>query len=104
MTEPNAGSDLFGITSIAKVTDEGYILNGQKTWVTSAPVADYFTVFAKTDNHELLSIFFVPSNFKGVTIGKTIEKMGVCGSVTSEVSFEDVKLPKNFYHNNRGPY
>lgn len=96
MTEPNAGSDLMAIKTIAKVTDDGFVLNGQKTWVTSAPVADFFTVLARTDNHEQLSIFFVPSNLKGVMVGKSIEKMGVRGSVTSEVAFFDVKLPKNY--------
>ena len=96
MTEPNAGSDLLGVKTIAKVTDDGFILNGQKTWITSAPVADFFTVLAKTDNHEMLSIFFVPANLKGVMVGKTIEKLGVCGSLTSEVGFVDVKLPKNY--------
>lgn len=96
MTEPNAGSDLMAIKTIAKITNEGFILNGQKTWVTSAPVADFFTVIARTDNHEQLSIFFVPSNFKGVMVGKSIEKMGVRASVTSEVSFSEVKLPKNY--------
>lgn len=96
MTEPNAGSDLMAIKTTAKVTDDGFILNGQKTWVTSAPVADFFTVLARTDNHEQLSIFFVPSNLKGVLVGKSIEKMGVRASVTSEVGFTDVKLPKNY--------
>ncbi|MCX6294492.1 MAG: acyl-CoA dehydrogenase family protein, partial [Bacteroidetes bacterium] len=96
MTEPNAGSDLMAIKTIAKVTEDGFMLNGQKTWVTSAPVADFFTVLARTDNHEQLSIFFVPSNLKGVLIGKSIEKMGVRASVTSEVSFSDVKLPKKY--------
>ncbi len=96
MTEPNAGSDLLGVKTIAKVTDDGFILNGQKTWITSAPVANFFTVLAKTDNHEQLSIFFVPANLKGVIVGKTIEKLGVCGSLTSEVGFVDVKLPKNY--------
>ena len=96
MTEPNAGSDLMGVKTIAKVTGDGFILNGQKTWVTSAPVADFFTVLARTDNHEQLSIFFVPANLKGVMVGKSIEKMGVRGSVTSEVGFVDVHLPKNY--------
>lgn len=96
MTEPNAGSDLMGIKSMAKVTDDGFILNGQKTWVTSAPVADFFTVLARTDNHEQLSIFFVPSNLPGVLLGKSIEKMGVRASVTSEVGFNDVKIPKKY--------
>jgi butyryl-CoA dehydrogenase len=96
MTEPNAGSDLMAIKSLAKVTDDGFILNGQKTWITSAPVADFFTVLARTDNHEQLSIFFVPSNLKGVMVGKSIEKMGVRASITSEVAFADVLLPKKY--------
>ncbi len=96
MTEPNAGSDLMAVKTIAKVTDDGFILNGQKTWITSAPVADFFTVLARTDNHEQLSIFFVPAKMKGVLIGKSIEKMGVRASPTSEVSFSAVKLPKNY--------
>jgi butyryl-CoA dehydrogenase len=96
MTEPNAGSDLLAIQTKALVKEDGFILSGQKTWVTSAPVANFFTVLAKTDNHEKLSIFFVPSNLKGVCIGNKIEKLGACGSVTSEVSFDNVSLPKNY--------
>jgi len=96
MTEPNAGSDLNSIRTKAKVLDDHFLLSGQKTWVTSAPVADFFTVFAKTDNHKKLSIFFVPTLLEGVQIGKPIEKLGVRGSATSEVAFDDVKLPKNY--------
>lgn len=96
MTEPNAGSDLMAIQTTAKITTDGFVLNGQKTWVTSAPIADFFTVLARTDNHDQLSIFFVPSNLKGVMIGKNIEKMGVRGSLTGEVGFADVHLPKNY--------
>jgi alkylation response protein AidB-like acyl-CoA dehydrogenase len=96
MTEPNAGSDLFGIQSKAKIQKDGFEISGQKTWVTSAPVADFFTVLAKTENEEGLSIFFVPTNLDGVNIGKSIEKLGVRGSVTSEVFFDKVKIPKNY--------
>ena len=96
MTEPNAGSDLNGIRTMVNVIDDDYILNGQKTWITSAPVADFFTVLARTDNHEHLSIFFVPAKTAGVLVGRNIEKMGVRGSVTSEVAFNDVRLPKNY--------
>ncbi|MCP3931277.1 MAG: acyl-CoA dehydrogenase [Bacteroidetes bacterium] len=96
MTEPNAGTDLFSLQSKAQVLEDGFILNGQKTWVTSAPVADFFTVLAKTDKAEGISIFFVPTHLEGVNIGKNIEKLGIKGSVTSEVSFEQVKLPKNY--------
>lgn len=95
MTEPNAGSDLMSIQTTAKVTTDGFILNGQKTWVTSAPVADFFTVLAKTANHDQLSIFFVPANLKGVLVGKSIEKMGVRASLTSEVAFDGVVLSQN---------
>lgn len=96
MTEPNSGSDLNSIRTKATVMSDHFLLSGQKTWVTSAPVADFFTVFAKTDNHEKLSIFFVPSDLKGVQIGKNIEKLGIRGSVTSEVVFDEVILPKNY--------
>lgn len=102
MTEPNAGSDLFGIQSKVQVLEDGFILEGQKTWVTSGPVADYFTVLAKTDKNEGLSIFFVPANLSGVKIGKNIEKLGVRGSVTCEVFFDNVKLPKNYLLGNIG--
>ncbi|NUM31491.1 MAG: acyl-CoA dehydrogenase family protein [Bacteroidetes bacterium] len=102
MTEPNAGSDLMNIKTTAKVLEDGFLLNGQKTWVTSAPVADFFTVLARTDNHEQLSIFFVPTDLQGVLIGKSIEKMGVRASITSEVGFNDVFLPKNYLLGNIG--
>lgn len=95
MTEPDAGSDLMSITTMARVLGDGYKLSGQKTWVTSAPVADFFTVLARTDNHDQLSIFFVPADLDGVHVGKNIDKLGVCGSVTSEVSFDEVQLPAN---------
>lgn len=96
MTEPNAGSDLMNISTMTTVTDDGFIINGQKTWITSAPVADFMTVLTRTDNHDKLSIFFVPADTPGVVVGKSIEKLGVCGSLTSEVSFEDVKIPKEY--------
>ncbi|MCB0480041.1 MAG: acyl-CoA dehydrogenase family protein [Flavobacteriales bacterium] len=96
MTEPNAGSDLFGIQTKAQVKEDHFLLNGQKTWVTSAPVANFFTVLAKTDNHDKLSIFFVPADLEGVAVGKKIDKLGARGSVTSEVSFDEVKVPKNY--------
>ncbi|MBM2817377.1 MAG: acyl-CoA dehydrogenase [Ignavibacteria bacterium] len=102
MTEPNAGSDLMNITTMAKVTEEGFIISGQKIWITSATVADFMTVLARTDNHEALSIFFVPAHFEGVQIGKSIDKLGVRGSVTSEVSFDNVRIPKQYLLGNIG--
>jgi benzylmalonyl-CoA dehydrogenase len=93
MTEPNAGSDLQGIATTATRADGGYVLNGQKTWVTSAPVADFFTVFAKAGPAKKLTIFLVERSFRGLQIGRAIEKMGVWALPTSEVSFSDCFVP-----------
>jgi benzylmalonyl-CoA dehydrogenase len=93
MTEPNAGSDLQGIATTATRADGGYVLNGQKTWVTSAPVADFFTVFAKAGPAKKLTIFLVERSFRGLQIGRPIEKMGVWALPTSEVSFSDCFVP-----------
>ena len=88
MTEPNSGSDLYSMTTGAELRDGTWFISGQKTWITSAPVADLFTVFARTGEKEL-SIFLVEKGAKGLTVGRAIQKMGVKASVTSEVSFED---------------
>jgi alkylation response protein AidB-like acyl-CoA dehydrogenase len=93
MTEPNAGSDLDGIATQARKTERGYILNGQKTWVTAAPVADFFTVFAKAGEERKLTIFLVERTFKGLNIGRPIEKMGMWALPTSEVAFNDCFVP-----------
>jgi butyryl-CoA dehydrogenase len=93
MTEPNAGSDLEGIATHAKKVDGGYVLNGQKTWVTSAPVADFFTVFAKAGEAKKLTIFLVERSFKGLAIGRAIEKMGVWALPTSELALNDCFVP-----------
>jgi len=89
MTEPNAGSDLFAISTRATETEPGrWRLNGQKTWITSAPVAEMFTVFARTGEKEL-SIFLVERGAEGLVVGRAIEKMGVKASLTSEVAFDE---------------
>jgi len=93
MTEPDAGSDLDGIATAARKVDGGYLLSGQKTWVTSAPVADFFTVFAKAGVEKKLTIFLVERAFKGVTVGRAIEKMGVRALPTSEVAFDECFVP-----------
>lgn len=93
MTEPNAGSDLGGIATSATKVDGGYLLNGQKTWITSAPVADFFTVFARAGAEKKLTIFLVERNFKGLTVGREIHKMGVLALPTSEVAFDACFVP-----------
>ena len=93
MTEPNAGSDLGGLSTSATKTEGGYLLNGNKIWVTAAPVADFFTVFARAGNEKLLTIFLVEKDFNGVSVGKTIEKMGVWALPTSELALDDCFVP-----------
>ena len=93
MTEPNAGSDLGGIATTAKKVGGGYRLNGQKIWVTSAPVADFFTVFARAGEEKKLTIFLVERSFDGLAIGRQIDKMGVWALPTSELALNDCFVP-----------
>ncbi len=88
MTEPDAGSDLLAMTTSAAQHDDAWLITGQKTWITSAPVADMFTVFARTGEREL-SIFLVERDAPGLTVGRSIDKMGVKASLTSEVFFDE---------------
>jgi len=90
MTEPGAGSDLFGMTTRAREHDGRYLLTGSKTWITSAPVADFFTVFARTGT-DTLGAFLIEQGAPGLTVGKAIDKAGVRGSLTSEVYLEDAE-------------
>jgi butyryl-CoA dehydrogenase len=93
MTEPDAGSDLDSIATTARRAGGGYVLNGRKTWVTSAPVADFFTVFARAGEERKLTIFLVERSFAGVTVGREIHKMGVWALPTSEVAFDGCFVP-----------
>jgi butyryl-CoA dehydrogenase len=93
MTEPNAGSDLDGIATTARKVDGGYVLNGRKTWVTAAPVADFFTVFARAGEARKLTIFLVERDFRGLTVGRAIEKMGVWALPTSELALDECFVP-----------
>ena len=93
MTEPDAGSDLGGIATRARKTEGGYVLDGRKTWVTSAPVADFFTVFARAGEERKLTIFLVEREFQGLKLGRAIEKMGVWALPTSELAFDACFVP-----------
>jgi butyryl-CoA dehydrogenase len=92
ITEPGAGSDLSAIATSARRAEGGYRLGGQKTWITSAPVADFFTVFARGAD-ERLSIFLVERDFPGLTVGRAIGKMGCRALPTAEVFFDDCFVP-----------
>jgi len=89
MTEPDAGSDLKAVTTRAEERDGQWFISGHKTWITSAPVADVFTVLARTGEKEL-SFFLVDKGADGLSVGRDIQKTGVRASPTSEVSFDDV--------------
>ena len=87
MTEPDAGTDLFSMRTRAERDGDGWRITGSKTWITSAPVADFFTVLART-GERALSIFLVERGAEGLVVGDRIEKAGVRASPTSEVFFE----------------
>ena len=95
LTEPNAGSDANAGKSRAVLSDDGqhYILNGQKMWITNGGFADLLTVFAKIDNDRVLSAFLVESKWQGITMNPEENKMGIRGSSTRQIFFNDVKVP-----------
>ncbi len=97
LTESNAGSDAAAIKSVAaKQADGSYVLNGGKAWITNSGVADYYLIMAKTDPEagaKGISVFVVPKDAEGLTVGKFEHKMGMCGSATCELSFDNIKLP-----------
>ena len=95
LTEPSSGSDANSGKARAKLTEDGkhYLLNGQKMWITNAGFADIFTVFAKIDNDENLSAFIVEKGFEGITLNPEEHKMGIKGSSTRQVFFNDCKIP-----------
>lgn len=95
LTEPNSGSDALSGKTNAKLTEDGkhYLINGQKIWITNAGFADVFTVFAKIDG-EHFTAFIVDRNTEGLSFGEEEHKMGIKGSSTRQVFFEDCKVPK----------
>ena len=95
LTEPGAGSDANAGTTKAVLSEDGkhWILNGQKMWITNAGFADVFTVFAKVDNDRVLSAFIVEKGFEGLVLNPEEKKMGIKGSSTRQVFFNDCKVP-----------
>lgn len=93
MTEPDAGSDLDSIATHAERVEGGYRLSGRKTWVTAAPVADFFTVFAKAGPERRLTVFLVERDAPGLQVGREIHKMGVWALPTSELAFDGCFVP-----------
>ncbi|MCW2960537.1 MAG: acyl-CoA dehydrogenase [Thermoleophilia bacterium] len=96
LTEPESGSDSAGMRTTAVLKDGEWVLNGGKRFITNAGVADVYTIFAKTDleaGHAGISAFIVPADAPGFSIGKFEKKMGIKGSTTGELFFDDCRIP-----------
>ena len=96
LTEPEAGSDVASLRTRAVLEGDYYILNGQKTFISNAEVAQYYTVFALTNpekGSKGISVFVLEKGMPGFSFGKKEEKMGMRGSQTADLVFEDVKVP-----------
>jgi alkylation response protein AidB-like acyl-CoA dehydrogenase len=111
LTEPEAGSDAANVRTYAVKDGSDYVINGEKIYISGGTVADYVTVFAKTDRNagsRGVSAFIVPTDTPGFSISRTDRKMGVHGVPTAHISFQDVRVPagnlvggvenKGFYH------
>ena len=104
LTEPDAGSDANSGKTKAKLSDEGkhYIINGQKMWISNAGFADVFIVFAKIDDDKNLTAFIVEKDFGGISMNEEEKKMGIKGSSTRQVFFNDCKVPVENMLSDRG--
>lgn len=104
LTEPDAGSDANSGKTSARLNAAGthYILNGQKMWITNGGFADVFVVFAKIDEDENLSAFIVEKSFGGITMNPEEEKLGIKGSSTRQIFFNDTEVPVENLLSERG--
>ena len=104
LTEPGSGSDANSGKTKAILSHDGksYIINGQKMWITNAGFADIFIVFAKIDNDENLSAFIIEKKFPGITLNPEEHKMGIKGSSTRQVFFNDCIVPVENLLSERG--
>ena len=96
VTEPGAGSNVVGMSTTARKEGDHYVLNGSKTFISNASVADFFVVFAKTDKeagHRGISAFVVPRESDGFSVSKHFDKLGQRASDTAEISFDEVAVP-----------
>ena len=96
LTEPGAGSDAVAIGTVAKKDGDKYLISGSKTFITNAPIADVFVLYAKTDKNagaKGVSAFIVEKDFPGFSVSKKIKKMGHRGSPTGELFLEQCEVP-----------
>ncbi|MTH54052.1 acyl-CoA dehydrogenase [Bacillus mangrovi] len=97
LTEPGSGSDAGGMKTYAKLDGDDYVLNGSKIFITNGGIADIYIVFAVTDpshKHKGTTAFIVESSFPGFSVGKKEKKLGIRSSPTTEIIFEDCRVPK----------
>jgi isovaleryl-CoA dehydrogenase len=97
MSEPNSGSDVVSMRTRADKKGDHYVLNGSKMWITNGPVAETFVVYAKTDptaGSRGMTAFIVEKGFKGFSHAQKLDKLGMRGSDTSELVFEDCEVPE----------
>jgi alkylation response protein AidB-like acyl-CoA dehydrogenase len=104
LTEPDSGSDANSGKTKAKLTEDGkyYLLNGQKMWITNGGFADIFIVFAKIDADKDMTAFIVEKAFGGITMNPEEKKMGIKGSSTRQLFFNDCKVPVENMLSERG--
>lgn len=96
MSEPNAGSDVVSMKLKAEKQGDKYILNGTKMWITNGPHADVLVVYAKTDpqaGSKGITAFIIEKDFPGFSVGKKLDKLGMRGSPTAELIFENCEVP-----------
>ncbi len=93
LTEPGAGSDAFNLRTKAELDGDEWVINGEKMWITNAPFADIFSVFARTKRG--ITGFVVERGMEGLSTGVPEKKMGIKGSQTSTVTFDNVRIPKD---------
>ena len=94
MSEAEAGSDVVSMKLRAERDGDGYRLNGTKFWITNAPHADVFFVYARTGDGSGITAFIVERGFKGFSVGRKLDKLGMRGSDTGELVFEDCEVPE----------
>jgi len=97
MSEPGAGSDVVSMKLRAEKKGDRYILNGSKMWITNAPDADVLLVYAKTDpdaGPKGITTFLIEKDFKGFSVAQKLDKLGMRGSTTGELVFEDCEVPE----------
>ncbi|OYO24456.1 acyl-CoA dehydrogenase [Enemella dayhoffiae] len=94
LSEAQAGSDITSMTTTARRDGDGYVLRGAKAWISHASHADYYTTFARTgDGRTDISCFLVPADAEGLSFGAPEQKMGLTGSTTAAVYYDDVRVP-----------